>query len=92
MNKEEKINAIKAWLQMFGERDNETFSTDVFLNNHSWTISMQYNYDLREGFVIEPNDWCMCSSKQYSKNHIKDRTDEELDQILEHLKNKQNYW
>ena len=29
MNKEQKVNWIKCWLQKFGNRDNETFNTEV---------------------------------------------------------------
>ena len=29
MTKEQKVNYVKHWLQKFGDRDNETFNTEV---------------------------------------------------------------
>ena len=76
---------------MFGERDNETFNIDVDLDDVRWTISMQYNYDL-DGDRIEPMNWCVSSFKHNHKNHIADRSEEELDQIIEILNQKQTHW
>lgn len=54
MNKEEKINYVKFWLQCFGDRDNQTFNkrvteekkklmnnNDVFLISKGWIDPME---------------------------------------------------
>ena len=41
-NREELIYSIKAWLQRFGNRDNETFNYELT----NWRLSLQYDYDL----------------------------------------------
>jgi hypothetical protein len=43
MNKEQKVNWIKCWLQKFGNRDNETFNTEVVVGETTWEISI-YSY------------------------------------------------
>ena len=78
-----QINWIKAWLQMFGERDNETFSIEIEAEGVHYDISMQYNFDL-DGDQIQPYDWC--SSGKGDRSGIKDRTGEELDAIIKKLK------
>jgi hypothetical protein len=85
ISKHKKINGIKAWLQMFGERDNECFSIEVKTPTETWDISMQYNYDLEDGYPIEPMDWCRRSFKHVGDNAIRDRSDKELDEIIECL-------
>lgn len=85
MNKEQKVNWIKSWLQKFGNRDNETFNTEVIINNIIWDIKLQYNYDF-DGDENSPYDWCTSSFKHVHDNFISDRTDEELDEIINQLK------
>ena len=82
MNKEQKVNYVKCWLQKFGNRDNETFNTDVLVGDINWSISLQYNFD-DDG---EPYDWCRSSFKHIRNNQISDRSDEELDDIINQLK------
>ena len=85
MNKEQKVNWIKYWLQKFGDRDNETFNTEVVVGETTWEISLQYNfYD--DGHQCEPYDWCIRGFKHLGDNQISDRTDEELDDIINKLK------
>lgn len=90
MNKEQKVLWIKCWLQKFGERDNETFNTEVTLGDTHWDISIQYNYDF-DGYEISPNDWCINGFKHTSYNHISDRSEEELDQIIKELSKRKLY-
>jgi hypothetical protein len=89
MTREEKIISIKAWLQMFGDRDNECFYIEVIVNEgirqRIWTISMQYNYDLEEGFPIEPYNWCRYRFEENKNKSISDRSDIELDEIIKGL-------
>ena len=91
MTKEEKVCYIKCWLQKFGDRDNETFNTEVVTNNITWRISMQYNFS-DEGNQIDPYDWCCKSFKHVHDNSISDRTEEELDEIITQLKLKKSYY
>lgn len=91
MNKEQKVNWIKCWLQKFGNRDNETFNIDVIVNATVYNISLQYNYDF-DGDRCEPYNWCRNGFKHLNNNQITDRTDDELDLIIDQLKVKQiNY-
>lgn len=85
MNKKQNINWIKSWLQKFGNRDNETFSTNVKLGETMWEISLQYDYDF-EGDRIEPYNWCRKSSKHLNNNSLEDRTLEELFIIVQQLR------
>ncbi len=86
-NKEELINSIKAWLQMFGDRDNECFNVQL----PKWRISMQYDYSL-DGFRIEPNHWCCWGFKHVHDNKLQDRTYLELLEIINELNNIKSYW
>jgi hypothetical protein len=79
-NKEELIYSIKAWLQRFGNRDNETFSYELT----NWRLSLQYDYDL-DGSRIEPYNWCLSGFKHVHNNSLNDRSDEELRGILNEL-------
>lgn len=88
---EQKVNYIKYWLQKFGNRDNETFNIEVVIDETIWDISLQYNFD-EDGDQIEPYDWCRRSFKQLVNNQISDRTDEELDRIIEILRFKQEFY
>lgn len=90
MNKEQKVNWIKYWLQRFGNRDKSTFNVSVDLGEITWEISMQYNYSF-SGRELNPFDWCSYHFKHTFNNGISDRTDEELDQIISKLKTMQNY-
>lgn len=91
MNREEKVNYIKCWLQKFGDRDNETFRTEVYLDGIYWTICMQYNFD-DDGNEISPYDWCVYSFKHVRENAIADRTENELDGIISILRNRKTVW
>jgi hypothetical protein len=91
MNKEQKVNYVKCWLQKFGNRDNETFNTEVVVSETTWRISLQYNFD-DEGDQCDPYDWCSRSFKHVHDNQISDRTDEELDEIINQLKSKQFFY
>lgn len=92
MNKEQKVNYVKYWLQKFGNRDNWTFNTEVVVGKTTWAISLQYNFD-DEGYKNEPCDWCRSGFKHLRNNQLSDRTDEELDAIINQLKlkNKKDY-
>lgn len=85
MDKEQKVNYVKYWLQKFGNRDNETFNTEVVVGETTWEISLQYNFD-DDGNQCEPYDWCRSSFKHLRNNQISDRTNEELDEIIKQLK------
>jgi hypothetical protein len=85
MNKEQKVNWIKCWLQKFGNRDNETFHIEVVVGDTYWELSLQYGYDF-DGDRIDPNDWCCSGFKHLHNNKISDRTDGELDRIIDQLK------
>jgi len=86
MNKEQKVNYIKMWLQKFGNRDNETFNVEIKRNGDIiWFISLQFDYD-EDGDRLEPYDWCRNGFKHMRNNTISDRTDDELDEIILNLK------
>jgi hypothetical protein len=91
MNKEQKVNYVKCWLQKFGNRDNETFNTEVVVGKTTWEISLQYNFD-DDGDQCEPYDWCRSDFKHLRNNQISDRTDEELDEIINQLKSKRFFY
>jgi len=90
MTHQEKVNYIKLWLQKFGDRDNEVFYTSVTFDNKCWNLSLQYDYD-EDGTSIVPYDWCRSSFKHLRDNHIDNRTNEELDIIINILNEKQKY-
>lgn len=91
MNKEQKVNWIKCWLQKFGNRDNETFNTEVVVGETTWELSLQYDYDF-DGDRLEPYGWCRSGFKHLRNNQISDRTGEELDEIVNQLKSKQFFY
>jgi hypothetical protein len=91
MNKEQKINYVKYWLQKFGNRDNETFNIEVLVGETIWEISLQYDFD-EDGDKIEPYDWCRNGFKHLQNCQISDRTDNELDNIIVQLKLKQSFY
>jgi hypothetical protein len=91
MTRNEKVNYIKMWLQKFGDRDNETFNTEVFVGETLWELSLQYSFD-EEGKELQPFDWCRHGFKHVFDNSISDRTDDELDSIISNLKIKQSYY
>ena len=74
------IYSIKAWLQRFGNRDNETFNYQI----SNWNLSLQYDYDI-EGDRIEPYNWCTSGFKHVSSSSLEDRTEDELSKILDEL-------
>jgi hypothetical protein len=84
MDRQEKINWIKWWLQRYGERDEDTFSIDVDFKDGRLYIALQYNFG-SDGSEYEP----MCLFKtNYKLNaeYIGDRTDEELEIAIKKLK------
>lgn len=91
MKKDDKVNYVKLWLQKFGDRDNNAFHVEVDACGKQWRISMQYSFS-EDGGEILPYDWCSHSFKHVFKNEIADRSEEELDEIIEKLKQiKNNY-
>ena len=86
-----KVNYIKCWLQKFGDRDNETFHTEVTIDDVTWEISMQYNFD-DDGYETNPYDWCKNSFKHLLNNTIADRSEKELDEIIKVLKDRKTVW
>jgi hypothetical protein len=58
MNQTQLINAIHAWLQRFGNRNNDTFYYDI----GEWHLSLQYHFDL-DGEQYEPYSWVNRGSK-----------------------------
>jgi len=90
MNKGQKVNWIRGWLQRFGDRDNETFSTEFIVSGVSWELSLQYDYDF-DGDALEPMDWCRDGFRHLHNNTISDRTEEELDDIINKLKTDKLY-
>ena len=91
MNKQHKINYIKFWLQCFGERDNETFSKDVTINDQTWRIWLQYNFD-NEGDQIEPYSNVSCSDKLVKGLSFEDLTEEQLNSLIKVLRKYQTHW
>jgi hypothetical protein len=91
MNNEQKVGYIKYWLQKFGNRDNQTFNTEVIHNEITWSISLQYNFD-NNGDQIDPFNWCVKSFKHVFDTDISDRTEDELDGIIYQLKSKKTHY
>jgi hypothetical protein len=91
MNKEQKVNYVKCWLQKFGNRDNETFNIEVVVNETTLDLSLGYDYDF-DGNRLVPYGRCTSGFKHLRNNRISDRTDEELDSIIKQLKSKQFYY
>lgn len=85
MTKEQKVNWIKCWLQTFGERDYTGFKSEVVVDKTTWNLWLQYNYHFR-GDEIAPQNWCCWGFKHVHDNDISDRSDEELDGIINQLK------
>jgi len=85
MSKTLKENIIKLWLQKFGDRDNESFTTEVIIGNTTWSLSLEYSFS-DEGDQLEPYDYCRSSFKHLFENTISDRSEAELDQIISILK------
>jgi hypothetical protein len=91
MNKEQKINWVKCWLQKFGERDNETFSYPVEIFGSEWELLLQYNYDF-SGDQLDPFCWCRSGFKHVGDNLLEDRSDDELGSIIDNLKLKKIHY
>ena len=87
MNKIQKINIIKGWLQRFGDSDGETFSIIVITATETWDILMQYDYDV-DGDRLLPFNLCYKSFKHMWDIHLEDRIEIELDEIIEQLNGK----
>lgn len=90
MNKEQKINYVFFWLQCFGERDNETFNKDVTVNGQRWSIWRQFDYN-SDGDRIEPYSSVSWSNVTGGKS-VEELTEEELDLLIEALKEHQTHW
>ena len=91
MNKEQKINYIFFWLQCFGDRDNETFHKDVTVNGQLWNIWRQFDYT-KDGERIEPINSVSYSTKLVKGWNVEDLSEEQLDSLIEALKEHQIYW
>lgn len=92
MNKEQKINYVFYWLQCFGERDNETFHIRVTVaDGQRWSIWRQFDYN-SDGGRIEPYSNVSWSNKLIRGKSIEELTEEELDMLIEGLKELQTKW
>ena len=91
MNKDQKVNFIKLWLQKFGNRDNETFNIEVQIDGVIWEISMQFNFD-EDGEEMYSYDLCRNKFKHLTDNKISDRSEEDLDKIIKELKSIKFIW
>lgn len=91
MNKEQKINYIFFWLQCFGDRDNETFHKDVTVKGQLWNIWRQFDYT-KDGERIEPISSVSYSTKLVKGWNVEDLSEEQLDSLIEALKEHQTYW
>lgn len=91
MNKEQKINYVKFWLQCFGERDNVTFNKDVTVNGQRWSIWLQYNFD-NDGDQLEPYSHVSWSNKLVKGLSFEQLSEEQLDSLIEALKEHQTHW
>lgn len=84
-NKNQKLNMIKLWLNMFGDRDNETFSkSGIEIHNEIYHIWLQYSYD-EYGYEIAPYFGYSNSDKLIPQNLAYIR-EEILDEIILKLK------
>jgi len=79
MSKSKLIVAIHAWLQRFGNRDNETFHYDI----GDWHLSLQYHFDL-DGEHYAPFSFVTNGSKLVSTN-IEEHDENILKEILDEL-------
>lgn len=84
MNKEEKINLIKLWLQKFGYRDNEGFWYEINVDGKNLHLGLQYNYDDNDGAELDPYCWCNNSFKLVAQ-YISEFNEDELDVIYKEL-------
>lgn len=84
-NKLEKSNWIKCWLQKFGRRDNETFSAILDNGTNYYELSLQYSFDF-DDIECEPFDWCRVGRGKAANSSIIERSEYELDEIIEMLK------
>lgn len=91
MDKKQKENWINCWLQKFGDRDNETFHAEVIINDKSLNLILQYNYNF-DGDQIDPSSWCISGFKNVRNNKLSDKTEEELDEIIDILNKRQYFW
>lgn len=92
MNKEQKINYVFFWLQCFGERDNETFNIRVTVaDGRRWSIWRQFDYN-SDGDRIEPYSSVSWSNKLVRGKSIEELTEEELDMLIDGLKELQTVW
>ena len=91
MNKEEKVNYVKFWLQCFGDRDNETFNKRVTVGAKRWEIWLQYNF-ASEGYQIEPFSDVSWSNKLVKGLSIEELSEEQIDSLIISLKELQTHW
>lgn len=85
MNREQKINHIKYFLQKFGERNYIGFVIDLYEGDSMWQLGLEYSYNSKCVSVAEPYCWCVYGDKHFPDCDIKDRTDEELDKVISRL-------
>ena len=91
MNIEQKINYVKFWLQCFGDRDNETFNKDVTVKGQRCSIWMQYSFS-NDGYLLEPYTDVSWSNKLVKGLSFEELNEEQLDSLIEALKEHQTYW
>lgn len=89
MDKQEKVNKVKFWLQRHGERNEQGFTHDIIFNdfhdeNIVYGLTLDYNYGI-EGEEYDEVAYCRKHYKHLRNNTIKDLSDEELDEIIEVL-------
>lgn len=85
MNKKQKINYVKFWLQRFGERNNDIFFKDVKINDKIWSLWLQYSFD-EDGDELDPNSSVSCSNKMDRGLRIEELNDEQIDCLIVSLK------
>lgn len=85
MNKEQKINYIKYWLQRFGKRDDSKFGVSVYLDNYPTHICLSYGVT-SGGNICENHFWWTKRSEGTlywdTKNKIEELPEETLDLII----------
>lgn len=90
-NKKQKLNMIKLWLNMFGERDNETFSIrDLKIGKETYHIWLQYQFD-ENGDEIAPY-LGYSNSDKLIPNSLPYIREEVLDEIILKLKSIKEYY
>ncbi len=85
MNRTQKENYVKLWLQVYGGRDIDGFYTTIKVSDKlEWRLHLGYYID--EDFdETTPFVWCHSYFKSQDNNLLNDRTNEELDDIINSL-------